>query len=444
MYKFLFYLSLLFPTIVLIACAPTTEEVFIRNLDNLPAQYMNLAVLPKEPIQIDDNRQLVVDDLEIGQFEWGKSRFYAIELPDGNHPYYIVVKSYMVSRVTNPSRYSARGPDGEDPRVFYPYLVMLDKDSNIISHSVAEDFEINTNVHIKSILGFSQPAGNTWLQAAFRVDPTIRPVSKFVVISTLSDVVGLTGKIPSSYWPFSVTPGLELPITVSSIPIPVSIPMQGYQGPEKLLHFANVGELQIHLVDPQDLLRTSYGKEMEWHVDLEPVEPGKIYKVKGLKILAPGVAGYGYKDLSSADRGRMDFFSEIQFGRGNSVMFAEIELFRPGSHFHFLESRVESAIREHKTKLADVSYQVKDLSLMGKTCKRIDFEGKVREMFFATIKGYDIHCDIIRSINSRFTVRIGGNAVTNPAYLPDDKLPAEVSGFVDGVSLDDLELLLPK
>ena len=447
--KFLFYSSVLSSAIALTACAPTTEEVFIRDLDNLPAEYMSLAALPKEPMQIDDNRQLVVDKLEIGQFEWGKSRFYAIELPYdnrpyNNRPYYLVVKSYMVSRVTRPLRYAARGPDGEDPRVFYPHLVMLDKNLNIISHSEAEDFEINTNVHFKSTLGFRNPSGDSWLQAAFRIDPAIRPAPKFAVISTLPDLVGRTGKIPSSYWPFYIAPGLELPITVSGIPIPVSIPMQGYQGSAKLLHFANVGELQIHLADPQDLLRTSYGRKMEWRVDSEPVEPGKIYQVKGLKILAPGVAGYGYKDLSSADHGRIDFFSEIPFGRGNSAMFAQIAIFRPGYNYHFLESRVESAIKEHKTNLTDVSYQVKELSLMGKTCKRIDFEGKIREMFFATFRGYDIHCDIIRSLNSRFTVRIGGSAVTNPAYIPDDKLPAEVSDFVNGVSLDDLELLLPK
>lgn len=67
--KFLYCLSFLSLGILLAACGPTTQGAYVRNLDNLPAQYTNLAALPKEPIQIDYNRQLVVGKLEIGQFE---------------------------------------------------------------------------------------------------------------------------------------------------------------------------------------------------------------------------------------------------------------------------------------------------------------------------------------------------------------------------------------
>lgn len=426
--KFLYCLCFLSLGILLAACGPTTQEAYIRNLDNLPAQYTNLAALPKEPIQIDYNRQLVVGKLEIGQFEWGKSRFHAIEFPDSSRPYYLVVKSYLVSPITNPFRYRGTGKDHTDPRVFYPYLVMLDKDSNIISHSRAEDFEIKSTRRIRFILGNLDPTGHTWLQAAFRIDPAIRPAPKFAVISTLSDVVGNTGTIPSSYWPSHSYTSLVLPVTVSGVPIPVSIPMLNYQGPTILLHFANVGELQIHLVDPQDLLRTTYGKKMAWRKQ-KAAEPGKIYQVKGLNIPAPDVPGYGYLDLSSADLGRMDFSREIPSGRGISVVFAEIKRYSFG--------QVESAIKEHKSSLTDLTYQVKDMALMGKTCKRIDFEGKVRDMFFATIRGYDIHCYITRKTNAGFAVRIGGNVTTNPAYLPNDKLPADVGDFPNGISLNE-------
>ncbi|MDQ7011685.1 MAG: hypothetical protein Q9M29_07685, partial [Mariprofundaceae bacterium] len=121
-------------------------------------------------------------------------------------------------------------------------------------------------------------------------------------------------------------------------------------------------------------------------------------------------------------------------GRGDAVVFAQ--LYRPGyMYIDNLGLRAQAAVRELKTMFADLSYAMQELPLLGTSCKRIDFTGKVRNMFMAPVQGYDIHCLVHRKEGQQtMAVRIGGNLVTNPEYPAPDTLPDEVEAFAGRVS----------
>jgi len=421
--EFFFLLGLV---LLLAGCGPTTQEAFVRNLESQPAKHSELATLPFQPFHIGDHQEFIADDLEIGQFAWGKSHFLALRLPESTEPYYVVVKSFMVSPSKSFRYGMVRGGDIKDPWVFFPYVVLLDKDMNIIQRSRINDFQVNSNMRYLPLQGFT---GRSWLQGAFRINPLARAKPHYLVISTRPGAVGKIGVIPTRFWPFDAF--AVWPTGVPSLePRESSSEVQGVA-----LHYGNIGELQIQAMYPSDLLRTALGKKTARYKKLPEAVPGKLYQVKGLRVRAPDASGYLVEDRSSHHDANLMFLKDLPSGRGNVTMFAQ--LYQPGQMFvDNLQLLAEFAIPELQALFAELNYKVVDVPLLDTTCRRINFTGKGRAVFLAPVRGYDIHCLVSGPGGQIRAVRIGGNYTVNPEYSLPDRLPEDMKGFVNGVSFD--------
>jgi hypothetical protein len=411
-------------------CA-TARDAFVRDLESVPARYTSLSALPYRSVRLGDSLELMADNLEVGQFAWGKSRFLALQLPETTQPFYLVVKSYLVSSLTHFRYGMAGGAEAQNPWVFFPHVVVLDKDMNVILRSRAEDFRLNSNVHFVTVLGFQGPTGRTWLQAAIRIDPQKSPQPRYVVISTSSEFVGKVGAVPSGYWPYGRLDVLMLPPVAG---VPLLVPMPGYRGPMVTLHYGNIGEIQVHAVEPGDLLRTIYGKKMERPGSLDKASPGKIYQARGLQVRAPDTAGYLVADRSTGEDAHLVFVRDLPSGHGVVTLFAQ--RYRPGLLVSTLDARARLAVAELQALFAELTHTTQDVPLFGTTCRRIDFTGKGRAAFLAPVRGYDIHCVLPGDGGKTIAVRIGGNLTANPELPAPDRLPNEIEDFPKGIALN--------
>lgn len=412
--------TLLLAVMLLSACGPTTQDAYIRNLEAISPQYEGLTSLPKESINMGESRKYVAEKLNVGQFPWGKSHFQAIQLPAESTPYYLVIKSFVVSPF-NRMRYGyAQGDDRWEPWIFFPHIALLDKDSNVISQSQTGDFRMNSNIQPALIGRF---AGDSWLQATYRIDPVANPNVRYVVISTSSDMVGKVGAIPNHYWPFSS--GFW---TSSVIYSPILIPMQTYKGPMHTLHYANIGEIQVQTVKPQHLLQAAYGNNAK----LTPIKPGTLIRKKVLHIRAPQVTGYHVVDNSSAKYEHIVLSRDLPAGQGSIAMFAQAfhSKYLAGNPDEQLQGLIKDAIKEHSVALEGFSYEEKPFPDLGEHCTRIDFRGKQPTAFLASIRGYDIVC----ANETGLVVRIGASILSNPAFLTREPAPSEYKSFINGIS----------
>lgn len=412
-------LPLLLLTLLLSACvSPPTVSEHVKIFEAKPAQYVGVASVPKEVLNVGDNRELTVRKLDIGQFAWGKSPFYAMQLPVSDQPYYLVVKSFIGRPLDWYSTF-VTSLYGGTPWVFFPYLVFLDKDMNIIGHSKTDDFQVNRHVYTFIV----NRMGESWIQAAFPINPA-GPRPYYAVITTSLDYVAKVGALPSYYWPS--LGGYMHPRIVYA---PILSPMPDYSGPMERLHYANLGEIQVRLVSPLDLLKTTYGRKMKAQSSAKPLPPNQLFRKEDIVIHAPNADGYEVIDQSSSEYVHMAFSKSLGAGQ-------EITMFAQSWHVKLKsidwDRVVNDVIEEHSLALADLSYYLKEFSALHGHCKRIDFKAKHPRFFLADIKGFDIICS---QDESDLRVRIGASILSSPAYPAAKALPVEAEEFVNGISL---------
>ncbi len=396
------------------------------SLETVTPRYIGTATVPKHPIKVGDNLELTVQKLEIGQFPWGKSRFFAMQLPASSEPYYLVLKSYFVSPVTNWRYSQAETGTFWGPSVFFPYLVFFDKDMNVISHSQTADFQVNANIHNEMLIGFR---GDTWLQGAFPVLSSASPKPAYAIFSSSSDYVGKVGAVPNFYWPYP--DHYWMPRIIYA---PKLDPVPTYKGPMNYVRYGNVGEIQVQVVRPQELLETTYGKKLESPVPKTILSPGTTFHKEKLVIKSPNADGYGLEDASSDKTVNMVFTKSLNAGQGFVTMFAQA--FHSRNQNRSADERmqflVDDAIKEHSVALVDFTSQTRAFSGLTGHCKRIDFAGKQPRSFLGTIQGYDIIC---ADGNSDLAIRIGASILSSPAYPGHKALPVEAADFAAGISL---------
>lgn len=395
------------------------------SLETITPQHVGVATVPKQPIKVGDNLELTVQKLEIGQFPWGKSRFFAMQLPASSEPYYLVLKSYFVSPVTNWRYSQAETGTFWGPSVFFPYLVLLDKDMNVISHSQTADFQVNANIHNEMLIGFR---GDTWLQGAFPVLPSASPKPAYAIFSSSSDYVGKMGAVPNFYWPYP--DHYWMPRIIYA---PKLDPVPTYKGPMNYVRYGNVGEIQVQVVKPQELLETTYGKKLESPAPKTLLSPGTLFRKEKIVIQSPNADGYGVQDASTEKTVHMVFTKSLDAGQGYVSLFAQAF---PGRNQNRgvdeqLQFMVDDAIKEHTVTLVDFTSQTRTFSSLTGHCKRIDFAGKQPRSFLGNTRGYDIICT---GNNSSLAIRIGASILSSPAYSDTKALPVEAKEFAAGIT----------
>lgn len=379
-----------------------------------------------EPMDIGESRNFVFGKLGVGQFPWGTSHAFGLQLPAGEKPYYLVVKSYFVSTATH-LRYSSDKTAGFwEPRAVFPYVVFLDRDMNIIGNSRAEDFQVNSDIHTDILRSF---VGDSWIQAAFEMDEKRFPGARYAVISTSSEFVGKVGAVSNFYWPFGE--GYWFPLVVYA---PIIHPMPSYTGPMVTVRFGNVGDIQAQVVTPQELLSsTKYGRKII-KARSRAATPGSLLKEETLLIRSPDAEGYQFTESSTSRVVYVAFAKQLPDGRGDVAMFAQSFRMKraAGDVNAAVQGMVKDAIQEHSVALRDLQYHVSTISSAIGSCQRVDFEGRQPRSYMAKIKGYDVLCIADKQ---NLAVRIGASVLTSPAAGGAEELPVEAVAFSKGVSL---------
>lgn len=422
---FLVYVPLMLP--LLISACATTSTGSDKTLqdDSLP-QYATVNDVPMEPIQIGENREFVAGKLGVGQFPWGRSHSFGLSLPVGEKPYYLVFKSYFVSTATH-FRYANDKTAGFwEPRAFFPYVVFLDKNMNIVGSSQIDDFYMNSDIHPDLLRSF---VGESWIQAAFRMDETHFPGARYAVVSTSSEYVGKVGAVSNFYWPFGE--GYWFPLVVYA---PIVAPMTSYKGPMVTVRYGHVGDIQVQAVTPKDLLSTaSFGRKSR-RGNSTTVTPGTLLKEDPLLVRTPATVGYEMVKSSTSRTAYVAFSKHLAEGRGDVAMFAQsFRLKNPTNDSNStVQEMVKDAVREHTVNLRNLKFHAGVVTSAIGHCQRVDFEGAQPRSYLAKIKGYDVLCV---SADRRMTVRIGASTLTSPAEAVTEELPDEAVEFVKGVSL---------
>ena len=102
-----------------------------------------------------------------------------------------------------------------------------------------------------------------------------------------------------------------------------------------------------------------------------------------------------------------------------------------------LTKMVSLAKMHHEENLYVEKYDISKISISGANCRRIDYYGKSKYMFFLPMKGYDIAC--LHPERPELVVRIG-TAYVYPLGESTTILPKELSDFYKGLQFKSLEI----
>lgn len=411
---------------LLSACATTSTESEKSQLDSSVPQYARVDEVPMAPIKVGESREFVFGKLGVGQFPWGRSHSVGLRLPAGQAPYYLVVKSYLVSTATHLRYGSDKSASLWDPRVVFPYVVFLDKEMKIIGSSRVDDFQVNSNVHA-SVLG--NLVGESWIQAAFDMGNARFPGAYYAVVSTSPEFAGKVGAVPNSYWPFKA--GYLFPLLIYA---PVLDPMPSYKGPMVTVQYGHVGDVQVQAVAPKELLSSArYGRGTN-ETRSRGVTPGTLLNKEVLLIRSPAADGYQMDETSTSRMVYVAFSKRLHDGRGDIAMFAQaFKMNHAASDVSTeVEQMVKNAVKEHSVALRDPKFHLSTVQSAIGFCRRVDFEGFQPRSYLAKIKGYDVHC---LAGEQKLAVRIGASALKSPAFAGTEELPVEAVEFLNGISL---------
>lgn len=409
--------------LLLISGCATTPNDLLRQMEHSTPTYSSLKELQFEQTMIGRKEEFkLTTNSPIFEFTTGKSYLKAIELPVTNKPYYLILKSYFVSPLTDISFQVRKDKkwygDPATPFVFPPYIVTLDEKFNRIREISTNAFQLVSTMRRDKKLFVTVPSGKTWLQTAIRFSPDSK--ERYVVVFTTPELLKNSTSIKSSMWTYG---GNILWGDISS----QYFHYEAYHIP--------IGKLHLALVYPEELFwmdEESMGK-------LPKAIPGEVIRTKWFDVRSPENGGYRIYQRGTFRTARgegkyIGFTGSPRHPDINTFFIYSLPLSSVSGEV--LDSYTDRVIAEYSSQFDGLSYQKSDIAIGERLCRRLDLNGKVKNRFFSPIKGYDILCVIPTSDGSleATLVRIGGNVV----YPPEANYQAdlnELNGFITNIRL---------
>lgn len=302
--------------------------------------------------------------------------------------------------------YPLDSSEGPLEYMFYPVLMTLDKNFNILQVSDPRRFQPKT--HFSSVFaGFK-------FKLEGQLPITEESEEKYVVVLT-------AGELMCGETVFQPRPSCFYCKTWN-------------------VKHAPHGEMTISLVRPEDLNKDA---REEWKKTYEVVRVDNRYAGKGFTVLPPGRREYRFRDLSDTEAANViSYLNFMKLTKGESAVafvksfsLAEIDAAKDADGK--LGRMVSLAKKHHEENLYDFEkYDISKVSIGGADCRRIDFYGKSRYMFFLPMKGYDIAC--LHPGRSELVIRIF-TAYVYPLGESTTIFPKELSDFYKGLQFNSPE-----
>ncbi len=201
--------SLILILFLITSCAGVSYKKALKSLKNTTSCCTSFRELRYDQLQSGKPISFKLDEnSDAFAFPTGKSYFKGFRLPDKEIPYQIYIKSF------------AMGETIDKAHIFYPQIMILDKDFKVIKQNTPEDFAIKK-------AGLRETASVSWRASMVKIEGYMlidRPDARYFIIYTTDEL--LEKKSPYSTWrvmPF-IFPGIvgALPTYKETIEIPHS------------------------------------------------------------------------------------------------------------------------------------------------------------------------------------------------------------------------------
>jgi hypothetical protein len=367
--------------------------------------YESIAIGQSKQIRIDKNTPAFL-------FNSGKSYFKAYELPFFTQPYHVKIVSYsMATMESGPKREDSFfektvGPTGE--YVFYPTLLTLDKNFNVVRKSSSNIFLPQMNAWLEIPSKFAAMAAGFKLigQLPFKDE---NKEEKYLVLLTTEELLQKETKfqLPKFYQ------------HVSRVRVTKNAP---------------AGAIVLSLVTSSDLIEEINSK---WFLSLENLEIDKIYSGVGFSFFPSQNSNYKFYGIKK----RLLSFIKIQ---GGEIIGAYVESQEMGQGSPSPELTIKRVILSEEERLknefVDLRYEKSKITVDGVECDKIDLFGKLKQFMCLPTKGYDISC--VHPDWSGKTPTLFVHIVafyTNPEVEFITPLPKELLDFYNGVQFIKVE-----
>lgn len=376
-------------------CAPTYKAtttsykealICCKSMDGF--NYESIGIGRSKKFRIDENSPTFL-------FDSGKSSFKAFRLPASTQSYHVKIESYPLDSSKGPLEY-----------MFYPVLITLDKNYNIVQISDPRRFQ--------PISEWSSFFTGFKFKLRGQLPITEKSKEKYVVVLTADEL--MREKTIFQPRPFC------------------------YYCKSWITKHAPHGEMVISLVRPEELNKD---EQEEWKNTYEMISVDNHYAGHGFTILPPRHYDYRFKDLSdSEEENVLSYLNFSKFMKGESAV-AFVQSFSLNNFDVVkdadgkLTSMVSLAKKHHEENFYVEKYNISKISIGGADCRRIDFSGKSKYVFFLPMKGYDIAC--LHPERPEVVIRIG-TAYIYPLGESTAILPKELSDFYKGLRFKSLEI----
>ena len=198
-FVFCICVSLLFP-----GCAPLYSNV-MEKYRNASIWYESISEFSFETLHMGDKKEFYINERSpVYMFKTGKSYFKAFMLPQSTYPYQVSVASCV---------FGSYDPDFPLPYVFFPQLLTLNENFEVVRSSYPADFRarevILTEIdHIESIL---EPYCSGYVVAGRIAFTEENKAEKYLLIYTTDEL--LKAQTSFSIWTHDM-------ILVEGIPVP--------------------------------------------------------------------------------------------------------------------------------------------------------------------------------------------------------------------------------
>ena len=382
-------------------CATTYKEA-ITSYNDAQVCCKTMGEFLYETINVGQSKEFLIDkNSQAFAFNSGKSYFKAFMLPTSAQPYHVKIESYSLA--------SNEGPSGD--YVFYPALITLDKNYNILHVSDPRRFQPLKNTFL------DQPSFIFWQNAGFKLrgqlPVTEKSNEKYLVILTTDKSMEKNTIFPLPNDPY------------------------GFKQEKSIVNSPH-GAINISLVRPGDLNKD---EREEWMSTYEAVRVDDLYAGYGFTVFPPRHHDYRFKDLSNAgSKSILSYLNFLKFVKGESAVAFVISFYLDGIDLHkgtdeILAKMVNLAKKHHEENFYPVNYEISKINIGAADCRRIDYYAKSKYMFFLPMRGYDIVC--LHPERSDLVVRIA-TSYAYPLGESTSILPKELSDFYRGLHFKSL------
>ena len=402
---------------LLVSCGPIIKQAALEP----PAQVSAVALgsLAVERIEPGKARQWFTDAWPYASLEGKPAPALRLHIPALDRPHYLVLKTYAVSPATHVHFGTYRYWPLEQPWMAPVALYRLGGANPVPILSFGA-FKLNSNMRMTHVLGIPAPRGETWKQAAVRLEPGD---AHDMLLTVDAGSVGRTEVLPGNFWPFrGASSGFPAFIVGMPIFIPIPNPPRG----RVEMFMGRIGLVQVVLVPPEALIATSAGSKSrrDWLTD---IKGGRTLEAVTVRVRLPRGARFGWKETRNGSFLNWMFYRPLEHGSEERLHLGDMA----APEFQGPDQGYQAVLNDIRNILG-LSESHEPIRMRGRDCLLIHLRGEHKFAFDLPVRGTDLVC-MIRQGNmpkSQRMIWMGGYIIYAPGDAPRPGDLTEVEQFV--------------